>query len=120
MRILLYCLWGLLPLTFFVLALWSQLERIGGKKKHEKPGEFLRQGLFVLICVLVAVGIERFVLPWLMTAFLSRLAPLEFFQIVLLPFILVIGAQLVGPSKEILISKAPQPTQRKPSDGSSK
>lgn len=118
MQTALYVIWFLIPLFFFVMALWCWLEEMGGKTKKENPGDFLKQGLFVLACVLISIVIDRYALEAVVTSVLNDWVPLGFVQIMLLPIVLYVGALLLGPSKEILIGKAPHPTKR-PQSGSS-
>jgi hypothetical protein len=109
----LYIIWGLVPLFFFLMALWSFLEKTTGKRKHERPGDLFKQGLFVSFCVVLSILIEAFVLKDLVEATVQDLIPYGVFQIVLLPVILYLGAMLIGPSKPIQISKAPSSSKRK-------
>jgi len=101
----LYVVWFLIPAAFFLLALWSKLEQIGKAGKHESTSDLIHQGFFVLVCVLIAVLIDRFLLEKAVTAYSPDLLPIGFYQTILLPLILVIGAKLVGSSKEIKITK---------------
>lgn len=117
MQTALYIIWALIPLFFFLMGLWSTLEQMSGKQKKDNPGDFFKQGFFVLGCVLVSVLIDRYVLAQIVQGLLGEILPLEFFQVILLPLILLIAAQLIGPSKEILISKAPHPSQKKRNGG---
>ena len=109
----LYIVWFLFPLFFFGIALWSKLEEVSTKKaKRENPGDFLQQGLFVLACVIVSVLIDQFVLESIVSHF-PDFAPLGFYQIILLPLVLLVAAMTVGPSEKIRISKPPNLSQRK-------
>ena len=114
MRTLLYGIWFLFPAFFFVMAFWSYLEKISNKHKKENPGDFLSQGIFVLICVAICIIIDQFALESFWQSLLSDYVPLGFLQILLLPAVLYIGAMLIGPSKAILIDRAPRPTRGKP------
>ena len=110
---ILYILWFMLPLFFFGLALWSKLEKVGGKKQQDHPSDFIRQGVFVLFCVLIAVGIGQCFLK----SFVDFLAipglPFGFLQWMLLRLVLWLLAQLIGPTKDIQISKSPNPSRGK-------
>ena len=112
MEIVLYIIWGALPGFFFLMALWAKLEGVSNKGKKENPGDFFHQGLFVLACVLIALAIDTYLLGDFVTNFSPEYLSLNFYRIILLPLILLIGAQIIGPSKEISISKAPRPTDR--------
>ena len=109
----LYVLWFLLPLFFFSLALWSKLEQVGGKKQQDHPSDFIRQGIFVLICVCIAIGIDQYLLKYFYDSLGLTFAPFGFFQVLLLPFVLVVAAKVVGPTKDIQISKSPNPSKGK-------
>lgn|GEM_PF-1545385 len=112
MRTALYVIWFLIPAAFFIMALWSSLEKIGGKKKQEHPGDFLKQGVFVLVCVLISILLDQFVVESLVESLLGDYVPLVFVQIMVLPLVLYLGALAVGPSKDILITRAPHPSQK--------
>lgn len=112
-RYVIYAIWAVLPIFFFVVALWSKLEEFGSKsKKRDDAADFFRQGLFVLICVIISVVIDRFFLEKLVAP-LSDFLPESFFRIALLPTILLLAARFVGPSKQIRITKSARPTERK-------
>ena len=113
MRTALYIIWLLFPAFFFAMALWARLEQISDKSKKENPGDFMRQGFFVLLCVGVCVFIDRTVLERLAQSIWPEWLPLGFYQVILLPLVLLIGAKAIGPSKEIRIDRAPHPSRRK-------
>lgn len=119
MRTALYVIWFLIPLFFLAMALWSWLEKVGGKAKKENPGDFLKQGIFVLACVLLSVLIDQYILENLVKAVLGDFVPLGFVQIILLPVVLYAGALALGPSRAILIGKAPHPSDKGKSGRSS-
>ncbi len=95
------------------MALWSKLEQAGGRTKRENVGDLARQGLFVLACVGVAVAVNEYLLSDTVAMLSPDFIPLGFYQILLLPFVLYIGAFVVGGSKEIRITKAPRVSQKK-------
>lgn len=108
-----YICWFLLPLTFFGLATYAKLEQLGGSVRRQNPKELFQQGFFVLGCVLVCCVIDRYLLKDLADSFMPDLIPLGFYQIILLPVILLIGAKLVGPTRDILISRKSGQQRRK-------
>jgi hypothetical protein len=114
MRSVLYILWFALPTIFFLMALWTKLERMGGEGKKGNASDLFSQGVFLLCCVLLAVLIDQTVLEDLVSEFVSDSLPLGFFQFFLFPFILLIGAKIVGPSKKILIPSSSNRTPRSP------
>ena len=99
---LLYGAWLLFPAVFFLMALWSALEKATNKeaKRGIAPGDHFKQGFFVLFCVGISIAVDQFALAQLVAGFNSEWLPLPFFQIILLPIVLYLGATLVGPSKE--------------------
>lgn len=104
MHTFIYIVWFAIPLFFFGITLWAGLEQATAKKKQrENTGDFFRQGLFVLGCVLVAVMIDQYWLAQLVETTAPDWLPLLFFQVVLLPIVLYLGALIVGPSREIRI-----------------
>lgn len=109
----LYFIWGAIPAFFFLMALWSWLEKVGGKKRQERPEDFLRQGFFVLGCVIMAFIIEAHVLKDLVAMVpYANTAPYGIYQVVLLPFLLYAASKIVGPTKDIKIDKAPKTGNR--------
>lgn len=57
------------------------------------------------MCVLFAIAIDQFILEALVNILSPEWLPLGFFQVILLPIILLIGAKLVGPSDKIRVSR---------------
>ena len=109
----LYIIWFLLPIFFFVIALWSWLEKKGKKHgKAENPGDFLGQGVFVLVCVFICVGLNEYVLEDLSKLFFDSVTALSFIRVIILPLVLLIAAKIAGPTKQIRISKAPNSKNR--------
>lgn len=85
------------------MALWIKLERVSGKTKTENPKDLFNQGLFTLGAVFAAVFIDKFFLASIVETIGLDLFPLGFYQVLLLPLILLVAAKLVGPSKGIFI-----------------
>jgi cell division protein FtsW (lipid II flippase) len=119
MHTLLYAIWFMLPLFFFGLALWSKLEKMSGQNKRDNVGDFVRQGFFVSLCVALAVLIDQFMLKDVAESIYPELLPLGLYQVLLLPFILYIGAMLIGPTKDLKVNpyrhrqKAAPPKKRR-------
>ena len=108
MRTAIYIIWFLIPACFFLLALWAKLEKMSAQSwVKERSLEYLKQGFFVLACVLVSIVIDRYFLEGLSDALSPELVPLWFYEVLLLPVVLYIGALLAGPSKDIRITRAP-------------
>lgn len=113
MRTAIYTIWFLIPTIFFTIALWSKLEQLSGRERRENVKDYVSQGAFVLLCVLVSVIIDQYVLEdiaYFIASFLPFDAPVGFFQVMLLPVVLYAGAFIIGPSKAILI---PRPDYKK-------
>lgn len=110
MQTALYIIWFLIPIFFFVLALWSKLEHISSKGAlHGRQAkDFFIQGSFVLGCVLVALFIDLYTFDAFIRPALPPSIPTGFVKIILLPLILLIGAKVVGGSKPVRIVKAPR------------
>jgi len=89
-----------------MISLWAVLEKKFGHRKHEQPGDYSRQGWFTLFCVIVAFIIDIFTLENLVASYSPRVIPLPFYQLILLPLIMYIGAMIVGPSAELRIAKS--------------
>ncbi len=100
-----YAIWGLIPLILLLMALWSYLEKVSGKKRQERPGDLFRQALFTALCVLVSIGIDLYFLPMLVDSILTDYIPYGVYQIILFPAVLFIAAKLIGPTKDITINK---------------
>lgn len=113
MHTFLYIIWFLVPLFFFGVWIWGLLEKLSGKAEKGAHSDALKQAIFVLACVLMAVAIDQSLLPDLVNSYAPEFLPLGFFEAILLPAILYIGALIVGPSKAIRIQKAPQLAKRK-------
>lgn len=116
MRTTIFVVWILILTGLFLVALKSWLESISGKSKTENPGDAFRQFLFVLICVAIARGIDLLILPSLVNPHLPSWIPPDFVLLILLPFVLYLGARIWGPSTKIRIksmSKAPASSVRR-------
>lgn len=114
-QIALYSVWLVIPLGFFVIALWSALELTGKSGKRQNPGDFFRQGFFTLVCAIICIIIDQTFLGFFVENFSPSFIPLGFYQVILLPLVLYIGALTVGPSKPIRVTKGgkAQPKHRR-------
>ncbi|MCB0333570.1 MAG: hypothetical protein KDD55_08735 [Bdellovibrionales bacterium] len=122
MQTALYILWILVPLTYFLLALWSRLEQAThiqkGKKRSKEASDLLSQAYFVTGCSIATYFVDRYFAQEI-EPFLPSFIPLGFVQIMILPLMLLIGGYIVGGSKPIRIEKAPRPTEQR-ENGSSR
>lgn len=113
MKTLLYVIWCAIPGFFFLMALWGKLETMSGKNQRDDIRDFFNQGLFVSMCVITSFFIDKYLLPGIVESFAPEYLPLGFFEVLLLPFVLLLAAKLFGGSNEIRILKAPHPSERK-------
>jgi hypothetical protein len=110
MRNVLYILWFLPPVALLLIALWAKLEQFSRKEAREHSMDYVKNALFLVVCALVAIAIDTNILEDLVNIFSPDFIPLGFYQIMLLPAVLVIGAKIYGGSKGIRIDKAPRPS----------
>ena len=104
-RTIVYICWGLLALFFYLMALYGYLEKLSKDgSNREKPEDYFRSAIFVTGCAAVAWVIDQFLLQSLVDL-LAGLIPIEFYQVIVLPVVLVIGAKLVGGADQIRITK---------------
>ena len=111
--IILYILWCLIPLFFFVMALWAKLEQVSNRSQAQNPGDFFRNGVFVAIAVAVAILIDQFLLQSLVNFISPSWLPIGLCRVALLPIILYAMALISGPTADIQIRKAPRPSAKK-------
>ncbi len=105
LQIVLYCIWALLPLFYFGMALWSKLESLSNADKPQNPGDFIRQGVFVTLAVFAAIFFDQFILEWVCDLVGRGLLPPTLFRIVLLPLVLLALAKITGPTRAIKINR---------------
>lgn len=119
-RAVLYTIWCLIPVLFFGLALHTKLEARSKKKKKDNSGEFLRQGIFCLMCVALAIFVEYKFLKTLVDQYSPTFIPIGLYQVLLLPFILYIAALLAGPTKNASLADTKARKQRRQSSSKKK
>lgn len=112
MQIAIYIIWAIIPLFFFSMALYAKLEQISNKAKKQNPADFMRQGVFVLVCVVICLVIDQQILEGLVTKYSPEFIPLGFYQILLLPLVLYLAAMAFGPSKDLRISNPSTPSSK--------
>jgi hypothetical protein len=100
-----YAVWFLIPTVFFLIALWGKLEKLSGSTKNYHPADYVRQGCYVLVCVLISLAIDRFLLQPYYPDWIEEF-PLPMAQVLLLPFVLALAAKITGGTKPIRITKA--------------
>ena len=113
METLVYVFWGAIPAFFFLMALWQWLEGFRGKKHTNEVIDFLRQGFFVLCCVAATFGIYELIFIPYINPMIQSYVPTFLIKFLLLPIVLYIAGSVVGPTKDIKITKAPHPSERK-------
>lgn len=102
-----YILWGLVPVFFFCILCISSLEKYFGKKKTEKPGDFLRSFLFTTACYALFAFVDYTVLDFLYNDIAMQFFPRNALLFLTYPILLWIGAKCIGGSEEIRVSRAP-------------
>ncbi|MCB0352920.1 MAG: hypothetical protein KDD64_05320 [Bdellovibrionales bacterium] len=118
MNYVFYTIWGLIPLVYFLLVLWSRLEQSThvrkGKKASRESSDLFRQAIFVSACALVTFLVDYFFVDQgLVEDILPEFVPLGFIKLILFPIVLMVLGKIVGGSKPIRIEKAPRPTSRR-------
>jgi len=106
-----FAFWVAAPALFLLFALWAALER-SAKNKATHPGEYLKHAVFLTAAGVVAYVIHLFVLDYVI-AFIPGELPRNLYLLLLWPAILFFGAQLLGPSRDIMIEKAPDLARRR-------
>jgi hypothetical protein len=101
----LYGIWFLLPISFFCLFLWAQLEKWGGSRTKQNPGDFMRQGCFVTLVIALCMGIDQILFE--ANALALDWQTLWLLRVLLLPAGLYVASMVIGPSKDVKIAKAP-------------
>jgi hypothetical protein len=115
-RIALYILWFIIPALYFTVALWAKLESLNGKRSSGDPSNFIKQGSFILACSGICVWLDQYYLEDITQSIFGEWFPLILAQITIFPFMLLIGAQLLGGSKPVtLTSQRIKREQRKSS-----
>ncbi|MCB0336040.1 MAG: hypothetical protein KDD62_07025 [Bdellovibrionales bacterium] len=115
--LILYGIWLLLPAFYFLLGLWCLLERYSKSPTKQNPEDFFKQGVFLAIAVAIAVALDQYVLGSLVAQYSPSFIPLGFYQILLLPLILIIGAKIFGGSEEVVLGRGLKPEEKKKHKG---
>lgn len=92
-----YIIWFLFPLLYFLIGLWAYLEKKGKSRARQNPGDFFKQGVFLLACVLVSIGIDKYVLI-IQAENLPDFLPLAMVRVLLLPVVFILLGLIVGGS----------------------
>ena len=101
----LYTIWALFPAFYFISIIYVKLERLSGRTTRDDLGDFFRQGFFTLLCVIVSILVDRYILKDLIQGTIGDLIPLGFFRIILFPVVLIGLGKVIGPSKTIRVSQ---------------
>lgn len=109
----LYAVWLLIPAGFFAIALWAKLEQLSKSPRRQNPGDFARQAVFLLGCVIVSILLDRYLLSSLKGSEITEWLPMGVMQFLLFPLILLIAARLIGGSRQISITNPQVKTKRK-------
>ena len=97
-------IWILIPAVYLFYGIWGILEQLSKSNQKQNPNDFFRQGAFVAVCVGIAFIIDYNFLENFVDGTLGGAIPIELAQVLLLPLIFVIGAIILGPTKEQLIN----------------
>lgn len=100
---IIHIIWFLFPTFFFLLALWSKLEQLSGSPSIQDTRILFKQGVFLLLCCLIAVGVDRYLFVPHLQKNLPEWLPLALLQILLFPTILLLAALCSGGSKDITL-----------------
>lgn len=95
----LHILWYAIPGIFFLVGLYSFLEKVSGDPRKQDPAIFFKQGFFVLLIVLLCVWLDKKYTVSTIAPLLPSGVPILLPRALLLPVLLVIGAKLVGGTK---------------------
>jgi hypothetical protein len=115
MENIIYGIWALIPIFFFLQALWFTLKK-GAFSSNQKKAEIFdlwKQCGFVSVCVLVAYFIYKKIYITYFSPTVIQFVPDFVAQFLLLPITLLLAATIIGPSKEIRISKLPDLKQQR-------
>lgn len=110
-------MWVLVPVAFFLMALWSWLEQSTqvrkGKKRSEEPQDLTKQAIFLSICSIIAWGVDALIIQSGSVDFLfGEWTPKPMVRFFVYPLILYIGAVTVGQTKRPSIDKLPRPSEK--------
>jgi hypothetical protein len=109
MKTAVYLVWIFIPTIFFILILWNFLESKGKRRKKDKyTSNLFKQGMFVTGCSICCFIFDLFLLDVLHSSLIGNLVSRNFLMIITLPIVLTVASTIIGPSKEILISRAPR------------
>jgi hypothetical protein len=96
-----HIVWLLIPTIFFLGALWSFLESKSSSTKKRDPKDIARQGVFVLGVALCCILIDKTLLPSLHEKVAGFGIPLGMLQFLLLPFVALCLAKIIGGTKPV-------------------
>lgn len=111
MSIIFYVIWIIIPLFFFTVALWAKLEQMSKSRKKQNPGDFIRQGVFLSVCTILAIAINHYVIVPQKESF--ELIPMGLVQTLLYPLILIIGAKVIGGTDPLRVKRGGRARPRK-------
>ena len=89
-----------LPAVFFVFVyLFAVLEKASGKKVRKDYKDYLRQVVFLLFIGVATLLVDMFLMPSFLEKVVGDMLPHPYFRLVLFPFMVLIGAKLIGGTK---------------------
>ena len=94
----LYIIWALIPIIYFLLALWAILEKFGDKRKqtNREAADLFKQLGIVSIFVAICFIIDMFFLESTLAPLIPSFIPIELIRILLLPLVFLIGSHALG------------------------
>jgi hypothetical protein len=102
METLVYVIWFSFPAIFYIMALWAQLEKWGGRSNQGDAIKiYIKQGSFVLGCVLLCILIDKTILDEIVASYLDPYITRGLARFLLFPLILLLVAQIFGGSKPV-------------------
>jgi hypothetical protein len=112
MQNFIYGLWLLIPVTYFLIILWSKLENIGKKKKQKEIADFFNQLYFVIVTVGVSFLLDIYIVDNIAAMDIFSAFPRNMLRFFVLPCTFMVLSKIIGPSKDIRIKDAPNLSAR--------
>jgi len=112
----LYGVWFLFPGFYLIAMIYCKLEQVSGKRIRHNLKDYVHHMFFLLACALISILLDQYALADIAQSIYPDLIPLGFYRIILFPVVLLLGAKLLGGSKEIRIKKAPRVGDLTPRD----
>jgi len=89
-----YLIWGLLPLSLILLALWGVVKQISKQRGREYTGDTIKQAAYCLIVLFVAIWLDRNYVQAFVESQLEGDLASGIPRLLLYPALLLLGAYL--------------------------